>query len=43
MNDQHVLRGAAVRSPPPGHARLDYRKLYPASSTWPFTGLRLAR
>ncbi len=42
MNDQHVLRGAAAITPP-GHARLTYRNFYPASSTWPFTGLRLAR
>lgn len=42
MNDQHVLRGASAITPP-GHQRTTYRNFYPASATWPFAGLRLAR
>lgn len=42
MNDQHVLRGASAITPP-GHQRTTYRNFYPASATWPFAGVRLAR
>ncbi|GAA1482605.1 ergothioneine biosynthesis protein EgtB [Gordonia sinesedis] len=42
MSDQHVLRGASAITPP-GHERVTYRNFFPATSRWPFTGLRLAR
>ena len=42
MVDQFVLRGGCCATPA-GHARATYRNFYPASSRWPFTGVRLAR
>jgi ergothioneine biosynthesis protein EgtB len=42
MVNQHVLRGGSVATPP-GHYRPTYRNFFPAGSSWPFTGARLAR
>ena len=41
MVNQQVLRGGACVTPP-GHTRPTYRNFFPASSRWPYTGLRLA-
>jgi ergothioneine biosynthesis protein EgtB len=42
MCDQHVLRGGSCATPV-GHTRPTYRNFFPASSRWPFCGIRLAR
>jgi len=41
MVNQQVLRGGASITPE-RHTRRTYRNFYPASSRWPYTGLRLA-
>ncbi|MBE7439872.1 MAG: ergothioneine biosynthesis protein EgtB [Spirochaetales bacterium] len=42
MNNQRVLRGGSIASPP-GHLRFTYRNFFPPGAAWQFSGVRLAR